>query len=77
MGSDEPLVPFRVQRERERHHVSDLKNEVAELKIEVSGLIGQVDSLDRKVTQMSGTIDEMNQSLRAVLSVVARLQPVD
>jgi len=77
VGSDEPLIPFRVLQERERCQVSELKNEVAELKTEVAGLKGQVDSLERKVTQMSGTMDEMNQSLHTILSVVVRLQTVD
>ena len=70
MGSNEPLVPFRVLQERERHQVSELKTEVA-------GLKGQVDSLDRKVVQMNGTIDKVNESLQTILDVVARLQTVN
>jgi hypothetical protein len=68
-GSGKPLVPFRVLQERERHQISEIMKEAAELKTEVTALRAEV-------TKMSGMMDEVNQSVQTILNVVTRFQMV-
>ena len=69
VGSGEPLVPFQVSQEREKHQILEIKKEAAELKTEVTALRAEV-------TKMSGMMDEMNQNVQTILNAVMGFQMV-
>ena len=60
----ELLIPFRVQQEKERHQISELKKEVTELKVDLT-------NVSSKLERISSVMDETMASVRMVFQVVS------
>lgn len=63
----EPLIPFRVQQEKERHQISELKKEVTELKVDLT-------NVSSKLERISSVMDETMASVWMVFQVVSQIQ---
>jgi len=63
----EPLIPFRVQQEKERRQISELKKEVTELKADLA-------NVNSNLERMSGIMEETMTSVQMVFQVVSQIR---